>query len=35
MARSGRYTQMVERQSLARSWELTQEPELEWSVAGG
>ena len=35
MASSGRYAKMVERQSLTRSWELTQEPELEWSVAGG
>ena len=35
MASSGRYAKMVEKQSLTRSWELTQEPELEWSVAGG
>ena len=35
IASNGRYAQMVEKQSLARSWELTQEPELEWSVAGG
>ena len=35
MARNGRYAKMVETQSLARSWQLSQQPELEWSVAGG
>ena len=28
MARSGRYAKMVETQSLARSWQLSRQPEL-------
>ena len=35
MARGGRYAQMVETQTLSRSWELSRQPELHWSAAGG
>ena len=32
MARDGRYARMVQTQSLARSWQLSQQPEREFSV---
>ena len=32
MARDGRYARMVQTQSLARSWQLSQQPEQEFSV---